>query len=484
MRERRILRSQPRLWLVHMLALMPAFAVTAALRPLLDDPVLALYLGLGLVGSVSWALLWLSLQQHSLKPFRQSGSFEELRSAPLSWRELADGLAGHTLIRTLCSSAFLLVPLGLGLPWVAADYRWVCLGVLLRVLFILLLGVPLASYLSLCLVTWSHGGRRDFGHLALLAVMAPMASLLGLMLCLEEPGPYGPQRILVVAGVLVGGSWLARRLALLGFARGHELTHRWRIWWDGLVRSARGGSGSWRRFTANPVALREFDRESSAVPGGPLNTAIWIYGPFLMVQAVLLAVWHPRDTSEANLLYLALLAVVVFSTGLRACARGHQAITQDLEPSSWIALRQTALSSAQVVDGIALAAWLPRAAEAFLLVLGTLPVAFLLGVSPEVAFPAVLLTLVAPVCLAYTGLATALEGCLGQLALVTHLCTWFSLVAVYSAAILALRTWTAFETELPAVVLNAGCLALWLAVVSVPYVLDTRLRALRRLQAC
>lgn len=482
MRERRLLRSQPRLWLFHLLALLPALAVTSALRPLLDAPVLALYLGLGLVGSLSWAMLWLALQQQALKPFREPGSFEELRSAPLSFTQLADGLALHTLFRALTAAAFLLVPLALGVLWVTPEYRFLCLGVLVRVLLILLLGVALASYLSLCLVAWSHGPRRDFGHLALLLVMAPMAGLLALMLSVDPPGPFGPARVAFVGAILLGGVWLARDLALLGLSHGEELTLRWRVWWDGLVRSARRGSSGWHRFTKNPVALREFDRENSSIPGGPLGSLIWIYGPFLMMQAVMLSVVRPEDPIECNLLYLCLLGVIVFSTGLRACARSQSVLSQDLEPGRTSALCQTSLSSSELVDGVALAAWLPRVAEALVLVAGTLPVAIVLGISPEVALPAILLTLMAPICLAYTGVASALEGSLGHLALVTHLCTWFSLVSVYSAAIIALRTWSAFETEFPSSALNVACLALWLVAVSVPYVLDTRMRALKRLQ--
>lgn len=467
---------------MHLLALMPALAVTSALQPMMPHPALALYLGLGLVGSASFALVWLSLQQICLKPFRDSGRFEELRSAPLSWPELADGLAAHALSRTLLSSSFLLIPLVAGLPLVDPEVRLLCMAVLLRVLFVLLLGVPLASYLNLCTVAWSHGPRRDFGPLCLLAVMAPIAGLLGLMVALDRPGALGPMRLVVVAGVLLAGSALARQLALVGMARGTDLTQGWRLWWDSLVRSARRGSSGWHHFTKNPIALREFDRENASVPGGPLNTAIWVYGPFLMLQAVLLMVVQPRNVAQANLLYLALLGIVIFSTGLRACSRGQSTLSQDLDPGSWAALRQTRLAPSQVVDGVALAAWLPRSAEALLLVLGTLPVAVVLGVSPEIALPAALLTLVAPVCLAYTGVASALEGSLGQLALLTHLCTWFSLIAVYSAAILALRTWTALESEVSASILNVGCLAVWLVVVSLPFVLDIRLRAVRRLQ--
>lgn len=482
MRERRLLRNQPRLWLLLALALVPAFLVTAVLRPLVADPIVALYLGVGLVGSTSWALLWLGLQQHCLRPFRETASFDDLRSAPLSMIDLADGLAGHALSRSLSSATLLLGPLALGLVWVDPIWRWVCLGILLRVLFLLLVGVPLASYLGLCRTAWFHGTRRDFGYLSLLAVMAPMASVLGGLLWLEPFGLLAPLRLLLVATVLTAGSLAARWLALLGLTRGQELTLAWRLWWDGLVRSARHGTFGWDRYLSNPMALRQLARESSATPGGPLSGLIWVYGPFLMAQALVLWWVRPSDPTEASLVYLALMGMVVFITGLRACAASQKAMSEDLLPENHYALRQTRLTRSQWVDGLALAAWLPRTLEALVLVLGTLPVAVLLGVSPQVVVPSMLLTLVTPICLAYTGLSAALEGSLGQLSLMVHLSTWCSLLGVYSAAILALRAWTAFETEYPPAVLDLGCLVLWLVVVTVPYVLDTRGRALRGLQ--
>ncbi len=474
MRERRILRCWPRLVGLHLVAVTPAWALTLALVPLMDHPSLAYYLGIGLMGSLIWSTLWLAFHQPALTLLRQVN--DELGSGQLQASELCDTLARHSLRRSLQASTFLLVPLAIGLGCVPADYRLACLAIWLKTILVLLVAVPLVSYSAQCAHVWTFGRRRQLASLALLVVLLPMLAGLSLLTQLELPASS-----LVVLGILLTGACLMRQVTLLGLRRGPDLSLRLHDWWHDLVRCNRRGASGWRRLTSNPVALREFDREAGRVPGGPLSQLIWVYGPFVMLQALLLLTWRPDDPDQASALYLVLLVLVATITGLRAAIRCHQTLSEDLQPASLAVLRQTSLSSAQLLDGAVLAAALPRTAEALLLTLGTIPVALALQVSPLLVVPLAGFVILVPVCLAYAAAGAALEGRFGQLAILASLVNWASLVAVYTAAVMAMRS-LAMWSDSVNLALDLGCLVFWLAVVSVPFVLDTRWRALRRLK--
>ncbi len=470
MREQRVLRCWPRLAALHLVAVTPAWALTLVLVPVMDHPCMAYYLGLGLMGSLIWSALWVSFHLPALAILRQAS--EALRAS-----ELSDALALHSLRRSLQASAFLLLPLALSLGYVPAAFRPDCLAIWLKTILVLLVAVPLVSYSAQCAQVWTFGRRRQLACLALLTVLLPMLAGLSLLAQFDLPASS-----LAVLAILLTGAWLMRLLTILGLRRGADLSLRLHNWWHDLVRCNRSGASGWRRLTSNPVALREFDREAGRIPGGPLSQLIWVYGPFVMFQAVLLLTWRPDDPDQASALYLLLLVLVATITGLRAAIRCHQTLSEDLQPSSLAVLRQTALSPAQMLDGAVLAAALPRTAEALLLTLGTVPVALTLQVSPLLVVPLAGFVLLVPVCLAYAAAGAALEGRFGQLAIMASMVNWASLVAVYTAAVVAMRSLALVSGSIN-LALDLGCLVFWLAVVSVPFVLDTRWRALRRLQS-
>ena len=306
-----------------------------------------------------------------LASLRKGRCLEEIVGTRTPASEMVDQVASYSVLSVLQMGCAVGLPLLVSLSVVApAEHRGLLAAACLAWFPVAALLVLVGSYLVQASAVWSSDSESGA---ALAALLMGLVLILGggLTTCLWDKGPgsllaglAGLACLATVYGIL---GFAARAFAIRGLNRGVQAPGSGRVRRGWTTRFAPGF------YRENPVALREEARRRRSLPlpamqrlglPGYLLARHWLVW---LGVALLFTFSLASYSQEVGFLVAPLGGLVLCLFPLLASSHTAQAAFREREGGTLEALAATGIEARTFVDGWAMSAWMPRLAEALLL---------------------------------------------------------------------------------------------------------------------